>query len=84
MEIKKESRIILNKDSTAQYLAKRLKAPEKTIRYISFKYPSTLRVNPTKLKEILDLLHKEGFRSSHILRVPRVFTHSISTLQVKF
>uniref|UniRef100_A0A2S2PSK2 Transcription termination factor, mitochondrial n=1 Tax=Schizaphis graminum TaxID=13262 RepID=A0A2S2PSK2_SCHGA len=81
IEIKQENRVVLNKDSTAQYLAKRLKVPEKTIRYISSKYPTTLRVSPTKLKEILDFLLKEGFRSTHILSTPRVFTHSISTLQ---
>lgn len=76
--------MILNKDSTAQYLAKRLKVSENTIRYISSKYPTTLRVSPTKLKEILDFLLKEGYRPTHILNTPRVFTHSISTLQVSF
>ncbi|NP_001280396.1 uncharacterized protein LOC100165527 [Acyrthosiphon pisum] len=81
VEIKQENRVVLNKDSTAQYLAKRLKVPEKTIRYISSKYPTTLRVSPTKLKEILDFLLKEGYRPSHILSTPRVFTHSIFTLQ---
>jgi len=84
IEIKQENRVVLNKDSTAQYLAKRLKVPEKTICYISSKYPTTLRVSPTKLKEILDFLLKEGYRPSHILSTPRVFTHSISTLQVSF
>ncbi|KAF0770243.1 transcription termination factor, mitochondrial [Aphis craccivora] len=81
IEIKQENRVVLNKDSTAQYLAKRLKVPEKTIRCISSKYPTTLRVSPTKLKEILDFLLNEGFRPTHILSTPRVFTHSISTLQ---
>lgn len=82
LEIKQKNRVVLNKDSTAQYLAKRLKVPEKTIRYINSKYPTTLRVSPPKLKEILDFLLKEGYRPSHILTIPRVFTHSISTLQV--
>ncbi|XP_025198096.1 transcription termination factor, mitochondrial [Melanaphis sacchari] len=81
IEIKQENRVVLNKDSTAQYLAKRLKVPEKTISYISSKYPTTLRVSPIKLKEILDFLLKEGFKPTHILSTPRVFTHSISTLQ---
>lgn len=80
--IQQENRVVLNKDSTAQYLAKRLKVPEKTIRFMNSKYPTILRVSPTKLKEILDFLLKEGYRSIHILRTPRVFTHSISTLQV--
>lgn len=82
IEIKQENRVILNKDSTAQYLAKRLKVPENTIYYINSKYPTMLRVSPTKLKEILDFLLEEGFRPSHILGIPRVFTHSISTLKV--
>ncbi|VVC27134.1 Hypothetical protein CINCED_3A011191 [Cinara cedri] len=81
LTIKQENRVILNKDSTAQYLAKRLKVTENKIAYISLKYPTILRVNPTKLKEILDFLLSEGYNSSEILNVPRVFTHSISTLQ---
>jgi hypothetical protein len=80
--IQQENRVVLNTDSTAQYLAKRLKVSEKTIRYINSKYPSILRVSPTKLKEILDFLLKEGYRPAHIMSTPRVFTHSISTLQV--
>lgn len=82
LRIKQDNKVILNKDSTAQYLAKRLNVPETTIRYISSKYPTTLRVSPTKLKEILDFLLKEGYNPSHILRTPRVFNHSFTTLQV--
>lgn len=84
IQIKQDSRIILNTSSTAQYLAKRLKVSENEIRYISLKYPNTLRVSPVKLKEILDFLLREGFKSSEILGAPRVFTHSISTLKVSY
>lgn len=84
IEIKQGNRVVLNKDSTAQYLAKRLKVSENTIDNISLKYPTLLRVNPTKLKEILDFLFVEKYTPSQILRVPRVFTHSISTLQVSY
>lgn len=82
LEIKHENSIVLNTDSTSQYLAKRLNVSEKTIFYVNSKYPTLLRVNPTKLKEMLDFLLKEGFRPCHILRIPRVLTHSIYTLQV--
>ncbi|XP_050438099.1 transcription termination factor, mitochondrial isoform X2 [Adelges cooleyi] len=81
VEIKQNNRVVLNKNSTAQYLAKRLHVDEKYIYRISEKYPSMLRVSPTKLKELLDFLLNEGFEPMGILSIPRVFTHSITTLQ---
>jgi len=81
---KQEKKFVLNNDSTSQYLAKRLNVPIETIYFISLKYPSTLRVSPIKLKEILDFLLNEGYKPIHILRIPRLFTHSIFTLQVSY
>ncbi|XP_050530569.1 transcription termination factor, mitochondrial [Daktulosphaira vitifoliae] len=81
LEIKQKNRNVLNKCSTAQYLANRLNVDEKFIRDISAKYPTMLRVSPTKLQELLDYLLNEGFTPWQILRIPRIFTHSISTLQ---
>lgn len=76
--------MVLNTDSRAQYLAKRLNVPISTIEYISSKYPTILRVSPTKLKEILDFLLSEKYTPSEILSVPRVLTHSIFTIQVSY
>jgi len=81
LELKQEKNFVLNNDSTAQYLAKRLNVSMEAIRIISSKYPSILRVSPIKLKEVLDFLLNEGFYPFHILKTPRVLTHSLLTLQ---
>lgn len=74
--VKKE---LLGGSSVVDYLSQRLQCDTETVQYLNSKYPSILRVQVSKLKEVFDFVYAEGYTPQHVRQVPRILLHSLET-----
>lgn len=74
--VKKE---LLGGGSVVEYLSQQLQCDTETVEYLNSKYPSILRVQVSKLKEVFDFVYAEGYTPQHVCQVPRILFHSLET-----
>nr|CAD7401223.1 unnamed protein product [Timema cristinae] len=81
LQRRSDSKAVLGDQSIQEYLCKRLNCSEAAFRHMTKKQPAILKVHVTKLQETLDFLFEEGFSSNQVQQIPRVFCHSLATIQ---
>lgn len=74
--VKKE---LLGEGSVVEYLSQQLQCDTEIVEYLNSKYPSIIRIQVSKLKEVFDFVYAEGYTPQHVLQVPRILFHSIET-----
>jgi hypothetical protein len=70
---------LLRGGSVVEYLSQQLQCDIETVEYLNSKYPSILRVQVSKLKEVFDFVYAEGYTPQHVRQVPRILFHSLET-----
>lgn len=75
-----ENKKILGTDSSIEeYLSKRLECSLENAKYLTEKNPAIIKMNSSKVKEMLDYLYEQGYTPAHVIRVPRILVHSLET-----
>ncbi|KAL1124134.1 hypothetical protein AAG570_001904 [Ranatra chinensis] len=67
--------------SSKEYLCQRLDMTDWEAAAFAARHPPVMRVQVSKLKEILDFLMAEGFTQKQIYNTPRILCHSLVTIK---
>ncbi|BES88485.1 Hypothetical protein NTJ_01291 [Nesidiocoris tenuis] len=65
------------------YLTNRLGISEDKVKTFAQKHPPVMRVQVSKMNEIIDYLMSEGYPAEKIVQTPRILCHSLVTIQVR-
>ena len=67
--------------TVSEYLMRMLNIDEETLNLLITKSPAILRVNVSKLKRLINVLHNNGITSDEILQHKRIFFFNVETIE---